>query len=187
MSNIHSPFLVFYLTLGLDTIVMIFPETLTRDSYSPFGSLIAVDAALPWENANIGTAERYNRLGELLNHRPATATANLCVFRSQAFMKSEFQVTLLERHAYSTQLFIPMTAKARFLVIVAQGDTRPDLATLKAFIAKEGMGITYRPGIWHHPLIALDQVTDFACVVFEDASKEDCDVFSLNSSILINL
>jgi ureidoglycolate lyase len=98
----------------------------------------------------------------------------LCLFRSQPFTGENFSVTLLEKHPGSTQVFIPMGGATRFLVVVALGGDEPDLATLRAFVAGGSQGITYRPGVWHHPIIALDRVTDFFSLVFEDASADDC-------------
>jgi ureidoglycolate lyase len=160
---------------------------LNRDEYRPYGTVVAADSALPWKSANNGTAERYNHLGDLKNLRPGTAAPNLCVFRSQAFKEKEFEIKLLERHSHSTQLFVPMTDSARYLVIVALGRDAPDLSTLRAFIARSGQGITYEPGVWHHPLIALDQATDFACVVYEDDTPGDCDIRSVTPSIRVPL
>ncbi len=160
-------------------------EPLKRETYRPFGAVVAADPAHPWKSANNGTAERYNHLGELRNDRPARATPNLCVFRSAAFTDPTFSVKLLERHPHSTQLFVPMTDSARYLVVVAGGGDSPDLTTLRAFIAKSGQGITYHPGTWHHPLIALDHTTDFACVVYEDDSAGDCDIRDVSPPITV--
>lgn len=164
---------------------MIRAEPLQRENYAPYGAVVAADPRLSWKSANAGTAERYNRLDDLKNLRQGAATPNLCVFRSQAFTGERFTVKLLERHAFSTQLFVPMSANARYLVVVAGGGDFPDLRTLKAFIAVSGQGITYHPGIWHHPLIALDRTTDFACVVYEDETGGDCDTREILPAIEI--
>lgn len=160
-------------------------EPLTRDAYSPYGAVVAADAALPSKSANMGTAERYNHVGELKNLRESAASPNLCVFRSQPYPGSPFQIRLLERHPHSTQLFVPMSESARYLVIVATGGDAPDLSTVRAFIARSGQGITYHPGVWHHPLIALDRETDFACVVYEDDSESDCDTRKIDPPIAV--
>jgi ureidoglycolate lyase len=87
-------------------------------------------------------------------------------------------IALLERHLRSTQIFVPMIAR-RLLIVVARADAsgaRPDLATLAAFVAGPGQGISYRPGIWHHPMIALDAVAELACFVHEDGTEDDCEI-----------
>jgi ureidoglycolate lyase len=90
---------------------------------------------------------------------------------------------MLERHAYSTQLFVPRTPDARYQVVVALGADRPDLSTLAAFEIRGGLGITYRPGVWHHPMIARDTPTDFLCLVWEDGTARDCDVIELDEPL----
>lgn len=146
---------------------------LEPSSYRPYGDVLAAGAGQA-RSANAGTALRFDRLAVLENRRPSSATPNLCVFRVAPTTTNPFAVRMLERHRHSTQVFIPMGAE-RYLVIVCGGGDAPDLSTLKAFLAAGGQGITYKPGTWHHPLVALDRQTDFACVVHEDGSAGDCD------------
>ncbi|HVY48302.1 MAG TPA: ureidoglycolate lyase, partial [Minicystis sp.] len=135
--------------------------------------------------ANQGTARRFDRLAVLENLR-AHATANVCVFRSTPWRERPIPVRLLEKHPGSTQLFVPMNAR-RYLVVVALGGDEPDLATLAAFVARGTDGVTYRPGVWHHPLIALDADTDFACVVFEDGTPGDCATHALGEPVDVDV
>ena len=147
-----------------------------------------------------------NNVSATLDNNRESAKANVCLFRCSP-RDLPFSIKLLERHLYSTQMFIPMTADKRYLVIVAQGGDKPgnhfphnhnsqqDLSTLKAFVASKSQGITYYPGTWHHPMIALDNVTgsffhlhcvlnlDFTCVVYEDGSQDDCHVEQLDDVI----
>ena len=147
--------------------------SLDRNHYRPYGDVIAADAAATGASANAGTARRFDRLGTVENRRPG-ATPNLCVFRATPAAANPFPVKMLERHMHSTQVFIPMGDTARYLVVVCLGGDAPDLATLKAFVVNGAQGISYRPGVWHHPLIALERTTDFACLVYEDGSVGDC-------------
>jgi ureidoglycolate lyase len=151
-------------------------EPLQREAYGPYGDVVAADRQLASTSANAGTATRYDRLAAFENRRPGSALPNLCVFRVQPFAGKPFIIRVLERHRHSTQVFIPMAGAERYLVIVCEGRETPDLRTLKAFVARTGQGVTYRPGIWHHPLIALDQPTDFACLVYEDGTLDDGEV-----------
>lgn len=56
------------------------------------------------------------------------------------------------------------------------------MSSLRVFEARGNQAITYNPGVWHHPLIALDRVTDFVCLVWENDTAEDTDLFYLENS-----
>ncbi|KAL0942274.1 ureidoglycolate hydrolase [Colletotrichum truncatum] len=113
-----------------------------------------------------------------------------------------FRVTILERHPFTTQTFVPFAAAgnvagAGYLVIVAptlpessvtqalpapqaggRGRGLPDLKGLKAFVASPGQAVTYGAGTWHAPMVALGpQGTAIDFVVNQFASGvgvEDC-------------
>jgi len=152
----------------------ILARPLTADAYAPFGAVVmASPRGEPGRPVNQGTARRWDNLASLENQRPGTAALNISVFRCEPRAPGPVPVAILEKHPASTQVFLPMTAR-RYLVIVALGGDRPDLATLSAFIASGAQGISYSPGVWHHPMIALDSQVDFACLVWEDGSEDDC-------------
>lgn len=62
----------------------------------------------------------------------------------------------LERHPLGTQAFIPMKGEV-FVVVVALGDDKPDLSTLRAFITNGEQGVNYHRNVWHHPLFAAER------------------------------
>ena len=149
---------------------------LTADAYAPYGDVVmASPRGEPGKPANQGTARRFDHLAALADLRPGRAALNVSVFRCQPRPAGPFEVALLEKHPASTQVFVPMNAR-RYLALVALGGDAPDLATLAAFVAAGTQGVSYRPGVWHHPMIALEGETDFACFVWEDGSADDCAV-----------
>lgn len=153
-------------------------EPLTPEAFAPFGAVVMAERGdVTSKPANQGTARRYDWLADVANLRP-NARLNLCLFRCSPRVAWPMPVALLEKHAQSTQVFVPMNA-ARYVVLVAasnaSGDA-PDLATLRSFVATGRQGVAYAPGTWHHPLLALDGETDFACVVWEDETESDCSV-----------
>lgn len=123
--------------------------------------------------ANLGTAIRFDDVTECANLRGPTAELKVKVFRSRPVPLEQRPLALLEKHPHSTQLFIPMNA-SRYIALVARGEDRPDLSTLAAFVAEGPQGISYGPGVWHHPMLTLDSETDFVVFVHEDGSSEDC-------------
>jgi ureidoglycolate lyase len=157
---------------------LLLPAAITPEGYRPYGDILSADRVdVPARDANQGTAARRNWQIELAHSHPR-ARANFASFRCVPRTEWPMRLLLLEKHPHSTQTFVPMNA-SRYLAVVALGGDAPDLATLQAFVAHGGTAVSYRPGVWHHPLIALDQVTDFACLVWEDGSAEDAVEHSL--------
>ncbi len=127
----------------------------------------------PGAVANLGTALRFDDVVDCVNTRGGTAQLKVKVFRSRAIGLELRALSLLERHPCSTQLFIPMNP-SRYIALVALGDEEPDLSTLAAFVVEGPRGISYGPGVWHHPMLTLDVETDFVVFVHEDGTEDDC-------------
>ncbi|KAI0202047.1 ureidoglycolate hydrolase [Astrocystis sublimbata] len=118
------------------------------------------------------------------------------------------QIRVLERHPFTSQTFIPLTADRtkRYLVVVAPtldatgqdededlpapardaglpGRGLPDPTRLAAFVATGEQAVTYGPGTWHAPMIALgppESTIDFVVVQFaNDVPVEDCQEVAL--------
>ncbi|KAG8986046.1 Allantoicase, partial [Tulasnella sp. 427] len=187
---------------------------LTAEAFAKFGHVIqawadptAVPKGTRVTSANQGTAHKFHRLAPTTSFYPegsrSTAISAISVFRSTpvgAKPGEDWEVKLLERHAYTSQAFIPMgtgridhlglddglrNAGRAYLVVVALngGDDSPDLSTLRAFVATTAQGISYSPGVWHHPMISLETPIDFACVetqIGEPNNKMDCEILDLD-------
>jgi ureidoglycolate lyase len=153
---------------------LIVPRPLTPSAYAPYGRvLMASPRGEPGAPANLGTALRFDDVCEVTNTRAASAALKVKVFRSRPVARERRTLALLEKHPCSTQLFIPMNA-SRYIALVALGGDQPDLSTLAAFVAEGAQGISYGPGVWHHPMLTLDSETDFVVFVHEDGTAEDC-------------
>lgn len=157
-------------------------EPLTAAAFAPFGQLVA--ASGDGRDTNLGTAVRFDWAAALENSR-AQARPNLAVFRSlpQAL---PFRVTLLERHPHSTQVFAPLRA-ARWLVMVAPdaADGGPDASALRAFVAGAGQAINFRRGVWHHPVIVLDEPAELLMLAWEDGGAGDCEERALPQPVVV--
>ncbi|CAI4212263.1 unnamed protein product [Parascedosporium putredinis] len=120
----------------------------------------------------------------------------------------QFPVTILERHPYTSQTFIPLSSprrRAAYLVIVAPtisntpdypamptprgrglpGPGLPDLRRLRAFVASGDQAVTYGAGTWHAPMVVLGRAedkVDFVVVQFANGvGREDCQEVVLQS------
>jgi ureidoglycolate lyase len=160
------------------------PQPLTPTAFAPFGDVVAPRDGASIA-ANLGTAARFDRITALTSSR-RSATPNVALFRStaQALPRT---LTLLERHACSSQLFVPMHC-ARYLVVVAPTalEGGPDEDGIVAFLGGPGVGINYRAGTWHHPLLALDDGALFLMVAHEDGTPIDCEERPLRAPVVVD-
>lgn len=128
---------------------------LTGTAFAPFGEVIQTAGARHFP-INNGSTERYHDLAQVQvlgeGGRPLLSIA---VGQPTVL---PFEVRMLERHPLGSQAFIPL-GKFAFLVVVAGADLVP-----QAFRAEGGQGVNYHAGVWHHPLLALDQVSEFLLV-----------------------
>ena len=94
---------------------------------------------------------------------------------------------MMERHPLGSQAFIP-TGPHLWLTVVAPAGNPPEPSDLRAFIAGAGQGVNYHRGVWHHPLIALEAVSDFI-VVDRGGGGDNCDeyYFPEGEGILLSL
>ena len=140
---------------------------LTPEAFAGYGQVIQsyadIDSAprsVKITPANFGTATKYHKLSLLESSYPGDvgATAGISVYRCQPAevektgTRREVVLNNLERHPFTNQAFLPMGQDKDkvYLVVVAKNglDDRPDLGTLRAFVARGNQGITYNTAIW---------------------------------------
>ncbi|KAL6310380.1 allantoicase [Sparassis latifolia] len=183
---------------------------LTPEAFAPFGQVCQAYAdvnAVPSPRttritgANQGTAVKFHKLAQLESSYPrgSGATAGLSVYRCKPVdvrPGGQWEVKLLERHPCTNQAFIPMGAGAgdealaapgtTYLVVVAQNgeDDKPDLGSMRAFVASAAQGVVYNTGIWHHPMAVVGAPIDFTCVETQvgDGAALDCEIVDLDGS-----
>jgi ureidoglycolate lyase len=161
-------------------------EPLTRAGFAPFGDAIGLSLAEgDGRAANQGTARRHDHAARVVNARPGTATPHLALFRSVG-RALPVTVPLLERHPASTQLFVPL-GDAEVIVVVAptaEGGG-PALHGARAFHVRPGQGVSYHPGTWHAPIIALDADADLLMFAHEAQTHDDCEERPLDAPLLV--
>ena len=149
-------------------------EALSAERFAPFGDVISADTAARHFPINGGTTERYHDLADL--DAGPDGKLIVSIFRSQP-RELPFAVTMLERHPLGSQAFMPLIAQP-YLVVVAPAGDAPLPNALRAFLARPGQGINYAPGVWHHPLLALNETCDFL-VIDRSGPGNNCDEITL--------
>jgi ureidoglycolate lyase len=87
---------------------------------------------------------------------------------------------MLERHPRGSQAFIPQNDKPYLVVVAPAGELDP--SKLRAFVSRGWQGVNYARGVWHHPLLALGEVSDFL-VVDRGGEGHNCDEQDLPESV----
>ena len=152
-------------------------ERLTGAGFAAFGDVIAVEGSRHY-TINDGHAERHHDLARV-DVAEDDGRPLINIFRATPW-PLPLRIAMVERHPLSSQAFIPL-APARFLLVVAAPGDAPRPTTLRAFVTDGSQGVNYARGTWHHPVLALDRVTDFL-VVDRGGPGENCDVISFGDA-----
>jgi ureidoglycolate lyase len=144
---------------------------LTGEAFAPFGEVIESEGRAHYL-INAGTARRYDDLaGVDVAEFGGQAQISLC--RAEP-VTLPLRLRVMERHPLSSQAFIPLSGTPFLIVVAPAGGEEPDLRALRAFRSNGRQGINYRRGTWHHPLIALERVSDFL-IVDRRGTGPNCD------------
>ncbi len=131
---------------------MIRVEPLTATAFAPFGDVIEVGAG-EFFDINDGFTTRHHALAQV----ETDADVILSIFEGRP---RALTVAMLECHPKGSQAFIPLNGRD-WLAVVAE---TPDPAACRAFLCKGHQGLQYRTGVWHHPLLVLEQAQNFLVV-----------------------
>lgn len=160
-------------------------KRITKEEFAAFGELINFDDATKI-SCNQGRAIRYHDLAQHIDVIEGNGRAGLSIYRTTP-SQPPFLVEVMERHPLGSQAFIPMTmsSTARFLVSVAPyGEL--DLSKVKSFVVNGQQGVNYKKGIWHLPIVALDQPLDFIALDRIGVEK-NCDEVFLEEQYVISI
>ena len=149
-------------------------EPLTQERFEPFGQVLDLPA-------NPGRAD-YSK--HLENRR---AEARVC-FRTSMTAASTLPIktTTMERHAHSSQAFVPVEGGQYVVMVAPNGpDGGPDMTAARAFLAESDQGINYKASVWHHPMTVLERAATFTTVMWLADDGEDEEFFALEREVEI--
>ena len=158
---------------------IITPKPITKENFSKFGDLITTKDIEPI-TINDGYAKRFDNIAKLDTAKENGKTT-ISIFSA---LKRTFpmKVNMMESHPLGSQAFIPMK-ETTFLCFVAPSGEKPDLSKIESFIIPPGLGINYKPGTWHFPLISTEDMNFL--VVDRKGSGDNLKIQKLDSEDLI--
>ena len=130
------------------------PKPITKENFLIFGDVITTDKLKSIE-INNGFAKRFDGIANL-NTAQDNGVTTISIFSA---LKRSFpmKIDMMEKHPLGSQAFIPMK-ETTFLAFVAPQGDKPNLKKVKSFIIPPGIGINYKPGTWHFPLISTENM-----------------------------
>ena len=139
--------------------IIIKPVKITRTNFATYGDLISSDDIKPTD-INAGYAKRFDNLANINTSKDDGKTI-ISIFSA---LKRTFpmKIDMMEKHPLGSQAFVPMK-ETTFLSFVAPPGESPDISKIQSFIIPPKIGINYKPGIWHFPLISTED-TNFLVI-----------------------
>ena len=159
--------------------ITITPKPITKKNFSKFGDMITTDDLKPIE-INNGYAKRFDGIANL-NTSKDNGVSTISIFSA---LKRSFpmKIDMMEKHPLGSQAFIPMK-ETTFLVLVAPQSDKPNLNKIECFVIPPGIGINYKPGTWHFPLISTEDMNFL--VVDRKGSGENLIIENLENEKII--
>lgn len=141
------------------TVVPLSVQPLSKAAFSPFGDVVQTDGA-ELRIINQGSTQRFHDLATI-DAGQEGGRAIVSLFRGQAFAPP-IDIAMMERHPLGSQLFYPLAPRP-FLAVVAP-DEGGVPGVPQAFLCPPGKGVNYARNTWHHPLLSLEEVSDFLVI-----------------------
>ena len=134
--------------------VVIKPKKITKENFAKFGDVISTQN-IKSTDINNGYAKRFDNLADI-NTSKNNGKVIVSIF---AALKRSFpmKIDMMEKHPLGSQAFIPMK-ETNFIAFVAPLGDKPEISKIESFIVSPGIGINYKPGIWHFPLISTENM-----------------------------
>ena len=130
------------------------PKPINNSNFSEFGDVITTKDVKPLK-INNGYAQRFDGIANL-DTKEQNGETTISIFSA---LKRNFpmKIDIMEKHPLGSQAFIPMK-ETTFLVLVAPKGKKPIIEKIESFIVPPGIGVNYKAGTWHFPLISTEDM-----------------------------
>ena len=136
------------------------PIPLTASNFKTFGAVIETENA-EQRKINSGTTTRFHNLATI-DVSDNSGHPIVSIFRGTP-RDFPLKIAMLERHPLGSQAFYPLGGQPYLIVVASNGqDGQP--GTLHAFSASPSQGVNYHKGVWHHPLICCETISEFLVI-----------------------
>ncbi len=165
----------------MNKVIFLQPEKLTKEKFQPYGEIIEAEGE--FKIINQGNGKKWNNLVKFdMFHDKGYV--NLGILRTK-YIDPLFDQ--MERHLYTSQIFIPLNG-GRSIVVVAQSSEQfPDPQTVKAFLMEGNQGVSFNRKVWHHTLFPLNEVQDYILIMRGGNFTPDVELVKFPNNVQIRI
>jgi ureidoglycolate lyase len=155
---------------------------ITPERFAPYGDLIYASS----DSRNVMNDARFERFSDLADIDVDTKSGvapSISIARCKAPMTLPYRFDLVERHPLGSQAFMPLSRFSFFVVVAPPGESveREDLC---AFVTNGNQGVNYHKGVWHMPMIALEEGQEFL-IVDRRGDGENCEEHYFSDPVVL--
>lgn len=157
---------------------------LTQERFAPFGDVLEALA----DNKQAMNSARFERFCDLADvdvGSDSGGRTSISIARSRSATALPYRVDMLERHPDGSQAFMPL-ANFQFVVVVAPAGESVDMRELAAFVSNGRQGINYHKGVWHMPMIAMQEGQEFL-IIDRAGDSDNCDEYFPGKTIMVDI
>jgi len=156
-------------------------KPLTKDNFKQYGEVIATEGEC--KIINQGNGKKWN---DLVNFDmfEGGGKVNLGILRTKY---SEFLFSQMERHHYTSQIFISLGQGKSFVAVAPISGKYPDPEKVEVFLMKGGQGVNFYRKVWHHSLFPLNSEQDYVLIMRGGNFSPDVELVSFEDNIYIEI
>lgn len=139
----------------MDRVITIQAEKLTKDNFEPYGEVIETKGE--FKIINQGNGKKWNNLVHFDMFQD-NGNVNLGILKTKYL---DFIFDQMERHLYTSQIFIPLGGGKSIVTVAPISDQYPDPYKVKAFLMEGNQGVSFSRKVWHHSLFPLSDEQDY--------------------------
>lgn len=152
---------------------------ITPERFAPYGDVIQTST----ESKAAMNDAHFDRFSDLAAIDAHGRHASISIARCKVPASLPYRFDLVERHPLGTQAFIPLSHFTFFVVVAAAAESvEPE--DLRAFVTNGSQGVNYHKGVWHMPMIALEDGQEFL-IVDRGTDGENCDEHCFSDPVIL--
>ena len=156
-------------------------KPLTKADFAPYGTVIE-----PYDKEkqtsdncyqiNNGYATRHHAIAECELDGGIVGMSIFCAKKREI----PIALSVMEYHPFGSHAFFSMNGQDYIVVVAPKGEPPQSAADLEVFYAKSHQGVQYDANVWHHPLLALGQDSDFLVIDRINGEGNNCHELDIN-------